>query len=119
MKFPDWAWKVGSALALPALAWGVKLEVNRAVTNNEVETLKKTVESQGAKISTLGTTLTAEQEKSKSLVRVVAGLKGDLKEARGMQTTITTNTVALGKLEAKIDAVSTNLSDIKDLLRKP
>lgn len=119
MKVPDWAWKVGSALALPALAWGVKLEVNRAVTNNDVAALQKTVAAQGDKISALGTSLTSETEKAKALEKVVIGLKGDLKEARGMQAAINVNTVALGKLESKIDGVAMYLNDIKDLLRKP
>ena len=111
-KFPEWGWKILSILVIPVIGWGVKLEVNRAVQNTNVAALQKTVEADALRVTALEQSLVVQAERVKAL-------QADLQEAKGMQTAIVTNTLALGKLEVKIDGVSANLGEIKTILRQP
>jgi len=83
-KVWDWLFKIMSALVIPLVLWGVKLEVKNAVQNEKIVQLEK-----------------------------------DLAAAADVEKEVRLNTQALGRLEEKLNAANTNLSEIKRLLRQP
>ena len=40
-KLAEWGWKILSALVIPLILWGVKLEVNNAVQDERISTLQE------------------------------------------------------------------------------
>lgn len=104
-----------TALVIPLAIWGVKLEVNNAVQNERISELQK-LEKKGSvvdgRLETLGGNMGVQEEQIKRL-------QDDLKEAQRMRAAIQANTVALGRLEVKIDAVYNHLNEITRILRAP
>jgi hypothetical protein len=115
-KILEWLRWVLSALVIPVIIWGITIETGNAVQNERISELSKYKEEHGketdARIETLERNLDVKAEQIKRL-------QDDLKEARSMQTAIQVNTVALGKLEVKIDAVYRSLTEITKALRHP
>lgn len=81
-KFFDIAVKVLSALVLPLIIWGVKLEVNNAIQNERIDQLQVELE----KLSTV-------------------------------TESVNQNSLALVRLEGKIDNVNEKIDEVKKLLR--
>ena len=115
-KIIEWVRWGLAVLVIPLAIWGIKLETNNAVQNERIAELQKHKDehskSSDSRIEKLEQALGVVAEQIKRL-------QDDLKEARGMRSAIQANTNALGKLEVKIDAVYTNISEIKVLLRQP
>lgn len=115
-KIIDWVRWGLTALVIPLGVWGVTLETDNAVQNERIAELQKYKDGDGlvlaGRVEAQGSTLDVQAEQIKQL-------REDLKEARLRQKAIIDNTVALGKLEVKIDAVYLNLTEITKILRAP
>jgi chaperonin cofactor prefoldin len=111
-KILEWVRWGLAVLVIPLGIWGVTLETDNAVQNERISELTKHKETSEARIETLERNLDVKAEQIKRL-------QDDLKEARGMRAAIQANTVALGKVEVKIDAVYTSLVEITKALRAP
>ncbi len=118
-KFPDWAWKVMALLVIPAFGWVIKLEANKAVQTDQIATLQKTAEKNVGGNTARTTRITALEGVVKVQDERLKTLQADLKEAKGMRDAINANTIELAKLGTKIDAIVTNLEDVKTILRQP
>lgn len=115
-KILEWVRWGLAVLVIPLGLWGITIETDNAVQNERISELSKYKEEHGkatdARIEALERNLDVKAEQIKRL-------QDDLKEARSMQTAIQANTVALGKLEVKIDAVYRSLTEITKALRHP
>jgi len=111
-KFPEWAWKVMAMLVIPLIAWGVKLEVNNAVQDDRVATLKTDKTDLTSKVSTLEGTVKVQGER-------IATLQSGLKEVQKMREMIGANTLELARTGVKIDEIFREIREIKELLRAP
>jgi cell division protein FtsB len=111
-KVLEWVRWVLSALVVPVIVWGITIETDNAVQNEQISQLAAHKEESEARIKTLERSLDVKAEQ-------ITRLQEDLKEARSMRDAIQKNTVALGKLEVKIDAVYRSLTEITEALRHP
>lgn len=107
MKIPDLLFKIFAALALPLLAWGVKLEVNLAVQDEKVAQLSKDVDE----VKGLRDTLTMQATK-------ITHLEAEVQEAKSCRDVLSGQATALGKVEEKLNATITRLDEIKADLRR-
>ena len=107
MKIPDLIFKILAALALPLLAWGVKLEVNLAVQDEKIAQLSKDVEeAQGLKDA-----LTAQTAN-------LTHLEAEVREAKSCREVLSGQATALGKVEEKLNGTISRLDEIKADLRR-
>jgi uncharacterized coiled-coil protein SlyX len=81
-KFLDIAMKVLSALVIPLIIWGVKLEVTNAIQDERI-----------------------------------AELQADIDKLADVTDSVQKNSLALVRLEGKLDNVDEKIDDVKKLLR--
>lgn len=112
-RVPEWLWKVVTILVIPLFIWVVKLETNNAVQTQDIEEIKRYKNVHGkamdGRIRTQERALDIQTEK-------VKGVLEDLWEIKELRKAIKENTLALVRLEAKIDAANDALSKIRNLL---
>jgi len=92
-KFGEWFRWAMAVLVIPIVLWGIKLEVNRAVMEERVETMK--IDHAAA----------------------ITRLTDDLKEAQGIDKSVQANNGQLIKLSTQMDGMTGALREIKELIR--
>ena len=115
-KILEWVRWGLAVLVIPLGIWLVDLHSGNAVQDERIAELQRYKDEDGkavdARIEALERSLDVKAEQIKRL-------QDDLKEARSMQSAIQANTVALGRLEVKIDNVYRSLTEITQVLRAP
>jgi hypothetical protein len=109
-KVWDWAFKIMSALVIPLILWGVRLEVRNAVDDAQMEQLGSDLDSAKEKAAECEKTALANAAK-------IVELEKDLAAAADIEKEVHKNSGTLGRLEEKLNAANENLKEIKDLLR--
>lgn len=104
-KAVEWVAKVLALLVIPLIGWGIKLEVNLAVKDQEIATVQRDVLLQKVDYQSQFQRFEKELEKTKTI-------------QESIQVAFNNNTVSLARLEEKLNAANHNLSDILDRLRK-
>ena len=107
-KILDWAFKILSALVIPLVLWGVRLEVRMAVMDTERTNLETQVTTTKADIQAKIRTLQQDLKE---------GLKAAQATSKAVETGMQDNKVTLGRMEGKLDGIDKDIDEIKGLLR--
>lgn len=97
-KLWDWLFRILTALVIPLMIWGVKLEVNNAVLKERIAQFKTQLE-----------------EKVSQCERRIANRKSDIVN---IGKTVHSNYGKLSAMDAKIDGVNSQLALMRLLLSK-
>jgi hypothetical protein len=106
-----------AVLVIPLGIWGITIETDNAVQNERISDLQKYKEGHGNATKATTDRIEALERNLDVKAEQIKRLQDDMKEARSMRDAIQANTVALGKLEVKIDAVYRSLTEITKALR--
>lgn len=108
IKFSDLAMKILSALTLPLIGWGFQLSTQVAV-----------LEAKVADHDTEIVKLNGLYDRTTKVETQIVQLRVDVSTALGQQVAINESRQVIAVLQEKLNAIVNNLSDIKDLLKRP
>lgn len=104
-KLVEWASKLLTLLVIPLIGWGIKLEINLAVKDQQIVTQQRDLTQLKTDHQVKLDRLDKELDKARTTQEAI-------------QAAFNANTVALARLEEKLNAANHNLADILDRLRK-
>lgn len=107
-KILDVGLKLLPLMVIPLIGWGIKLEVNLAVKDQQIATLQRDLT-----VSKASSDIQAEASR-KALQDQIDKVKV---EQVDIQRAANANQVTLARLEEKLNAVGTNIGEIRDLVR--
>lgn len=108
IKYTDLAMKILSALTLPLIGWGFHLSTQVAVLESKVVA---NGEETAKVVGLLDRTTKVETQ--------ITQLHTDVANALGQQSAIGQTNTAIAVLETRLNAIVTNLNEIKDMLKHP
>jgi hypothetical protein len=101
-----------SMLVIPLIVWGIKVHVDNITQTKDLAALVVKADTAEKEVEALKTAKVLLEERISRLV-------SDVKKNGDMGGTIQANTIALAKLETKIDGTNDTLKDILEILRTP
>lgn len=108
IKYSDLAMKILSALTLPLIGWGFHLSTQVAV-----------LESKIADYDDHTVKIVAVQDRMTRAETQIVQIRNDVGVALGQQAAISQNAQVVAVLQEKLNAIVSNLNEIKDLLKRP
>jgi uncharacterized Rmd1/YagE family protein len=108
IKYSDLAMKILSVLTIPLIGWGVHLSMKVAVLETSVSNQAEQI----AKVAPF-------QERIMKVETQITQLHLDMITALGQSIAIGQTSKAIAVLEERLNAIITNLKEIKRMLRNP